>query len=108
MMDAEAMKEAVLEACAEVEDPELQLGLVDLGLIYGIRAEQREEGIHIEIDMTLTSPGCPVGPQLMAAIHRKALETEGVETVHVNLVWTPRWDPRVHASEDALVDMGIF
>ena len=42
MMDAEAMQEAVLEACAEVEDPEMQLGLVDLGLIYGVRAEEKE------------------------------------------------------------------
>ena len=108
MMDAEAMQEAVLEACAEVEDPELQLGLVDLGLIYEIRAEEKEEGIHVEIDMTLTSPGCPVGPELMASIHRAALSTDGVDTVHVNLVWTPRWDPRVHSSEDAQMDMGIF
>ena len=107
-MDAEVMKEAVLEACADVEDPELQLGLVDLGLIYDVRTEEKEGDIHVEIDMTLTSPGCPVGPQLMAAIHRKALETEGVDTVHVNLVWSPRWDPRVHASEDARMDMGIF
>tara|TARA_B100001013_G_scaffold217805_1_gene132866 strand:+ start:861 stop:1184 length:324 start_codon:yes stop_codon:yes gene_type:complete len=107
-MDAEVMKEAVLEACADVEDPELQLGLVDLGLIYDVRTEEKEGDIHVEIDMTLTSPGCPVGPQLMAAIHRKALETEGVDTVHVNLVWSPRWDPKVHASEDARMDMGIF
>ena len=107
-MDAEVMKEAVLEACADVEDPELQLGLVDLGLIYDVRTEEKEGDIHVEIDMTLTSPGCPVGPQLMAAVHRKALETEGVDTVHVNLVWSPRWDPKVHASEDARMDMGIF
>tara|TARA_B100000949_G_C14039358_1_gene348831 strand:- start:326 stop:652 length:327 start_codon:yes stop_codon:yes gene_type:complete len=108
MMDAEEMKEAVLEACADVEDPELQLGLVDLGLIYDVRAEDKEGETHVEIDMTLTSPGCPVGPQLMAAVHRKALETEGVDTVHINLVWSPRWDPKVHASEDARMDMGIF
>ena len=107
-MDAEVMKEAVLEACADVEDPELQLGLVDLGLIYDVRTEEKKGDIHVEIDMTLTSPGCPVGPQLMAAVHRKALETEGVDTVHVNLVWSPRWDPKVHASEDARMDMGIF
>ena len=107
-MDAEEMKEAVLEACADVEDPELQLGLVDLGLIYDVRAEDKEGETHVAIDMTLTSPGCPVGPQLMAAVHRKALETEGVDTVHINLVWSPRWDPKVHASEDARMDMGIF
>ena len=103
-----ATKESVLEACAVVEDPELQLGLVELGLIYDVRLEEGEDGIHCEVDLTLTSPGCPVGPEIMAAIHRAALTTDGVDSVHVNLVWTPRWDPRIHASEDAQMDMGIF
>jgi metal-sulfur cluster biosynthetic enzyme len=49
-----------------------------------------------------------MAPEIMASVHRAALSTEDVETVHVNLVWTPRWDPKIHASEDALMDMGIF
>jgi metal-sulfur cluster biosynthetic enzyme len=44
----------------------------------------------------------------MAAAHRAALTAEGVESVHINLVWSPRWDPRKHATEDALMDMGLF
>lgn len=103
-----ATKDTVLDACSEVVDPELQLSLVDLGLIYDVRIEEKDEGNHCEIDLTLTSPGCPVAPEIMAALHRAALTTDGVDSVHINLVWAPRWDPRIHASEDAQMDMGIF
>ena len=103
MVDADAVREAL----HEVEDPELEISIVELGLVYDIRIEAREDGPHAEIDMTLTSPGCPVAPQIMAATHRAAL-TSGVASVHVNLVWVPRWDPRVHASEDAKMDMGVW
>ena len=81
-----------------------QDSIVELGLVYDVRFE----GTHVEVDMTLTSPGCPVAPEIMAAAHRAALTAEGVESVHINLVWSPRWDPRKHASEDALMDMGLF
>mgnify|MGYP001162723282 FL=1 len=101
-------KESLLAAIHPVEDPELEISLVELGLIYDVRIEDGEEGTHVEIDLTLTSPGCPVAPEIMASVHRSALMAEGVSTVHVNLVWTPRWDPKLHASEDALMDMGIF
>ncbi|MGY8703439.1 MAG: metal-sulfur cluster assembly factor, partial [Candidatus Poseidoniales archaeon] len=53
---------------AKVEDPEMKISVIDLGLIYGISIESD----HAEIDMTLTSPGCPVAPELMAAVHRAA------------------------------------
>ncbi len=101
-------KESVLTAIHPVEDPELKISLVELGLVYDVRLEEGEEGVHAEVDLTLTSPGCPVAPEIMASVHRAALTTEGVDTVHVNLVWTPRWEPKIHASEDALMDMGIF
>lgn len=98
----------VLDALQAVEDPELDISIVELGLVYGVRFEQRDEGTHAEIDLTLTSPGCPAAPEIMAAAHRAALQTDGLESVHINLVWSPRWDPRVHASEDARMDMGIW
>ncbi|MBO58477.1 MAG: metal-sulfur cluster biosynthetic enzyme [Euryarchaeota archaeon] len=101
-------KETVLAAIHPVEDPELEISLVELGLIYDVRIEDLDNGIHVEIDLTLTSPGCPVAPEIMAAVHRATLSTDGIDSVHVNLVWTPRWDPKKHASEDALMDMGIF
>ncbi len=100
------LEEAVMESLRPVEDPEMKIGVVDLGLIYEVRIN--EEGPHAEIDMTLTSPGCPAAPEIMAAVHRAALATEGINSVHVNLVWSPRWDPRIHASEDAQFELGIF
>ena len=97
-------KQAVFDALQAVEDPELEISIVELGLVYDVRFE----GTHIEVDLTLTSPGCPAAAEIMAATHRAALTTEGIDSVHVNLVWSPRWDPKVHASEDAKMDMGIW
>ena len=101
-------KESVLAAIHPVEDPEMEISLVELGLVYDVRIEVKDDSIHAEIDLTLTSPGCPMAPEIMASVHRAALSTEGLETVHINLVWSPRWEPKIHASEDALMDMGIF
>ena len=103
-----ADKSAVMVQLDEVEDPELEISIVELGLVYDVRIEANENGLHAEIDMTLTSPGCPAAAEIMAATHRAALNTEGIKSVHVNLVWSPRWDPKVHASEDAKMDMGIW
>lgn len=94
----------IKEHLSEVEDPEMKISVMDLGLIYSISIE----GDHVEIDMTLTSPGCPVAPELMAAVHRAALNGKGVESVHVNLTFSPLWDPRIHATEDGKLDLGIF
>ncbi len=94
----------VMASLSKVEDPELNLKVTDLGLIYSIDIQSE----HVEVDMTLTSPGCPVAPELMAAVHRAALATDGIESAHVNLTFSPPWDPRKHASEDAKFEMGIF
>lgn len=98
----------IMESLREVEDPEMKISVTELGLIYAIRIEESDDGTHAEIDMTLTSPGCPVAPEIMAAVHRSALATEGVDSVHVNLTFSPPWDPRIHASEDARFDLGVF
>ncbi len=101
-------KDLVMDQLDEVEDPELDISIVELGLVYDVRIEDRDDGKHAEIDMTLTSPGCPAAAEIMAATHRAALNTTGIDSVHVNLVWSPRWDPKIHASEDARMDMGIW
>jgi len=101
-------KQDVMTKLDEVEDPELELSIVELGLVYDVRFEEKSEGHHAEVDLTLTSPGCPAAPEIMAAAHRAALLTEGLDSVHINLVWTPRWDPKIHATEDARMDMGIW
>ena len=89
--------EGVMDALSEVIDPEMGISVTDLGLIYGV---ENQEG-HLEVTMTLTSPGCPVAPEIVAAVHRAALSVDEVESVHVNLTFSPLWDPRVHATEDA-------
>ena len=96
--------EGVMDAVSEVIDPEMGISVTELGLIYGV---ENQEG-HREVTMTLTSPGCPVAPEIMAAVHRAALSVDEVESVHVNLTFSPLWDPRVHATEDAQMELGVF
>ena len=93
-----------MDSLSNVEDPELNLKVTDLGLIYSVDISSN----HVEVEMTLTSPGCPVAPELMAAVHRAALATEGIDSVHVNLTFSHPWDPRIHSSEDAKFELGIF
>ena len=72
-----------------VKDPELNLNIVDLGLIYEIRAD----GDAITVDMSLTSPGCPSGPEIMGEAEQQLRTIPGVGTVTMNLVWSPPWTP---------------
>ncbi|GMU40979.1 MAG: Fe-S assembly SUF system protein [Chloroflexota bacterium] len=88
-----------------VEDPELRMSIVDLGLVY--RAEIDDDGV-VTVDMTLTSPGCPVGPMLQGMIFHKLTQMDGVVDVEVNLVWSPPWDPRTMASEEVKMALGIW
>ncbi|HEY9225019.1 MAG TPA: metal-sulfur cluster assembly factor [Gemmatimonadaceae bacterium] len=76
-------------ALRKVKDPELNLNIVDLGLVYDISVD----GADVEIEMTLTSPGCPAGPQIMGDIERAVKALPGVEKVSLNLVWDPFWTP---------------
>ena len=94
----------ISEALSEVLDPEMGISVIELVLIYGI---ERDQG-HVEVTMTLTSPGCPVAPEIMAAVHRATLSVEDVESVHVNLTFSPLWNPRIHATEDAQMELGVF
>ena len=82
-------EEQVRLALRKVKDPELNLNIIDLGLVYGIRVD----GNRVAIDMTLTSPACPAGPQIMTDAERVVKGLPGVGEVAVNLVWTPFWSP---------------
>jgi metal-sulfur cluster biosynthetic enzyme len=72
-----------------VKDPELNLNIVDLGLVYGIAVE----GSVVRVDMSLTSPGCPSGPEIMADAETQLRSIPGVSDVQMNLVWSPYWTP---------------
>ena len=76
-------------ALRRVKDPELNLNILDLGLVYAIRVE----GNAVSVDMTLTSPGCPSGPEIMTDAERHLKSIPGVGDVAVNLVWSPFWSP---------------
>ena len=97
--------EELREALRAVEDPELHMSIVDLGLVYGVEIDEDQ---RVTVDMTLTSPACPVGPMLQGLIFHKLSQMEGVEDVEVNLVWNPPWDPRTMASEDIKIALGIW
>src|SRR5438552_17006722 len=77
-------------ALRKVKDPELNLNIVDLGLVYGVTVD---EGNKVVVDMTLTSPGCPAGPQIMHDAERVVQSMAGVGRVVINLVWEPFWTP---------------
>jgi metal-sulfur cluster biosynthetic enzyme len=100
-------QEEVREALKEVEDPELHMGIIDLGLIYGV-AVSGNENEDVLVTMTLTSPMCPVGPMFKAAVESKVLSLEGVKKAEVEITFTPPWDPRTMASDDAKVQLGIW
>ncbi len=96
----------VLEILRPVEDPEIGLSIVDLGLIYGV--DISEDGKTIEVSMTLTTPMCPYGPELIALAETALRTIPGIAQSSIKLVWVPRWDPREHASEDAKAMLGIW
>jgi metal-sulfur cluster biosynthetic enzyme len=77
-------------ALRKVKDPELGLNIIDLGLVYDITVNERND---IHVDMTLTSPGCPAGPQIMTDVERALQALPGVGDVELNLVWSPFWTP---------------
>jgi len=98
--------EGVLDSLRTVIDPELNINIVELGLVRGITVQDGNG--HVDIDLTLTSPMCPLGPEIMAATKGAAERVDGVEGAEIQLVWSPLWDPRVDASEDAKAELGIW
>lgn len=92
----------VREVLKECYDPEIPLNVLDLGLIYEIRLDDSV----VEIDMTLTAPGCPMHAMISKGIEEKVRKMEGVEDVKVNMVWDPPWTPE-RISEDGKKKLGI-
>ena len=101
-------EEAVREALKNVIDPELFVNIVDLGLIYEVNLEDGEgENMDVQIDMTLTSPMCPAGPQLVANSKQAISKLEEVGEVEVKVVMDPPWTPD-KMTDDARDQLGIF
>jgi metal-sulfur cluster biosynthetic enzyme len=100
-------EEAAREALKQVIDPELFVNIVDLGLVYTVTVTEAEEKSNVSIEMTMTSPACPAGPQLLQNSKDALGRLEGVGTVEVKLVMTPPWTPD-RMTEDARDQLGIF
>ena len=94
--------EEVEEALTNVIDPELGLDFVELGLIYGV--EVNEGDVHVTF--SLTSPGCPIGPQVTEQIDEFVSEIDGVESVESTMTFSPPWTPE-RMSEDAKFALGF-
>jgi metal-sulfur cluster biosynthetic enzyme len=92
----------VLDALSNVIDPELGLDFVELGLVYGVEVE----GPSVHITFTLTTPACPIGPQVTEQMEEFVGELEGVESVECEMVFVPPWSPE-RMSEDAKFALGF-
>lgn len=91
--------DSIRKAIRQVKDPELNLNIIDIGLVYDVEVN---EGGDVQVRMTLTSPACPSGPEIIDQVRQVVSDMEGVRSVDVELVWDPFWtpermDPRVKA-----------
>jgi metal-sulfur cluster biosynthetic enzyme/nitrite reductase/ring-hydroxylating ferredoxin subunit len=108
--DGAPSEEAVREWLKEVKDPELFVNIVDLGLIYGVTLSPSADAPgkqHVSIDMTMTSPACPAGPQLIADTKRAVGSRESIAAVEVRIVMDPPWTPD-RMTDAARDQLGIF
>ena len=99
-----ALDERIVAALREVYDPEIPVNIYDLGLIYRIDCD--DMGV-VEIDMTLTAPGCPVAQTFPGTVEAAVQNVEGVAAAEVDLVWEPPWTPD-RMSEAAKLELGFF
>ena len=98
-------REDLLAKVHPVIDPELNFSVVDLGLIYGI--EQHEDGT-VRVEMTLTSPMCPIGPSLGKQVEEALLADPQITGVDLQWTFSPPWDPRTMATDEVRWELGIF
>jgi metal-sulfur cluster biosynthetic enzyme len=97
-----ATVDEVTDALREVIDPELGLDFVELGLIYEVQVD----GGSVHVTYTLTTPGCPIGPQVSEQIEEFVMDLDGVEDVQSTMTFTPPWTPEL-MSEDAKFALGF-
>ena len=104
-VDAQVLEARVVDALKTIFDPEIPVNIYDLGLIYGIEVDAGRA--HVEVQMTLTAPACPVAGILVQDTARKVGDVEGVATSHVQLVWDPPWT-KERMSEEAMLELGLL
>ena len=97
------IKNRVIETVKKIFDPEIPVNIYELGLIYKIEVDEKNK---INIDMTLTSPNCPVAESLPKEVKENIMKVEGVSDVNLNLVWEPPWD-KGKMSEAAKLELNL-
>jgi metal-sulfur cluster biosynthetic enzyme len=103
---SELTVDAVREALRPIQDPEIFISIVDLGLIRAV--EISPDGAKVKVTMTLTTPFCPEGPMIVEAVNEALRALSGVREAEVDLQWNPPWDPRTEASDEVKAELGIW
>ena len=99
----EALQEAIIEALKEIYDPEIPVNIYDLGLIYGVEVNNG----HALVNMTLTTPHCPVAESMPGEVELRVGSVPGVGDAEVNLVWDPPWSPG-NMTDEARLELGML
>lgn len=103
-LDKNVMKADVIEKCQEIYDPEIPVNIYDLGLIYEVIIH---DDASVKVNMTLTTPGCPVAQYFPSTVQMKVMEVEGVKDVEVELVWDPPWEQNM-MSDACKLELGLL
>jgi FeS assembly SUF system protein len=98
------LRNAVIDALKDVYDPEIPINIYDLGLVYTLKID---EAGKVDIDMTLTAPGCPVAQTFPGTVEERVRAVPGVSEAHVEIVWEPPWE-KSRMSELARIELGLF
>jgi metal-sulfur cluster biosynthetic enzyme len=100
-------EDAILAAMRQVRDPELMVNVVDLGLIYGVGVDEVDGKSNVRVIMTMTTPACPFGPELVQEVKNVVGDLEGVAKVDVQITLSPPWTPD-RMTEEARDELGLF
>ncbi len=103
-VDRDAIKESVIQALRKVYDPEIPVNIYDLGLIYSL--DVNTEG-KVDVEMTLTAPGCPVAQTFPGTVEQAVKEVDGVADAHVELVWDPPWN-QDRMTDEVKLQLGLL
>jgi probable FeS assembly SUF system protein SufT len=104
----EPTEDMVMEQLRQCYDPEIPVNIVDLGLVYGCEIQSTERGNYrVEVSMTLTAPGCGMGPAIAADARSKIMVLPNIEDAEVNLVWDPPWNQEM-ISEEGKMKLGLI
>jgi probable FeS assembly SUF system protein SufT len=109
-INREHLEKEIWETLRTCYDPEIPVNIVDLGLIYDCKLEavaDKKDSFRVDIKMTLTAPGCGMGPTLQADVQNKLLSLEGVDEANVELVWEPQWNQGM-LTEAAKLQLGLL